>query len=253
MCIIVYKPKCEEMPAKEILEQCFINNPDGSGYMYVYKNKVFINKGLMTFDSFYKSLEKTVKTKGKEIPYVLHFRISTQGKIKPQLTHPYPLSNNMKKLKELQYHTNIGVAHNGIISLTSSSKKEIEHNDTMEFITEYLSLIIKDKLFYKNKETLTLISKLCGSKLAILDNDEHCQLIGGNWINNNGVLYSNDTYEPYIFNNYYRPYSLIDDYEIYYNENTQKYDFEIDNCPLVNELCELYCCDCINYAYCENI
>ena len=56
MCIIAIKPKNIDLPNKEYLENCFINNDDGAGFMYTKNNKVYIYKGYMDFDSFYKSV-----------------------------------------------------------------------------------------------------------------------------------------------------------------------------------------------------
>lgn len=197
MCIIVYKNEVEKFPTKETLKTCFENNPDGAGFMYAYNKKVYIEKGLMTFNKFWKALQDVRKKIGDNVPYVLHFRISTQAGRRNDCTHPYPLSDRMEDLRKLSTTTNIGIAHNGIISLTStgySYTKTITYNDTMEFITDYLSLIIKNKDYYKDKDTLTLIERLCESKLAILDEDGHCQIIGKGWILENGIFYSNTSY-----------------------------------------------------------
>ena len=208
MCIIVYKPKESKFPTKDILKNCFTNNPDGAGFMYAKDGKVFIEKGLMTFSKFWKSLQNVRKANGDNLDYVLHFRISTQAGTRADCTHPFPLAKEMKKLRELSTTAEIGVAHNGIITLTSggygygnylySYTKQITYNDTMEFITDYLSLIIKNKDFYKDKDTVELITRLCESKLAILDGDGHCTLIGSGWIVDDDVVYSNDSYEPKV-------------------------------------------------------
>lgn len=202
MCVIVYKNETAKMPSKKILKQCFNNNPDGAGFMYAKDGKVYIEKGFMTFAQFWKGLSTTRKKVGDNIPYVLHFRITTQAGVRPDCTHPFPLSKNMDDLRKLSTTAEIGVAHNGIITLTSggygyySYAKTVTYNDTMEFITDYLSLIIKDKKFYEDEDTVKLIAKLCESRLAILDGDGHCQLIGTGWIMDNDVVYSNDSYKP---------------------------------------------------------
>ena len=79
MCIIVYKPADETFPSYKTLERCFRYNDDGAGYMYAANGSVFICKGFMTFDSFKKSLRRTRKLYGDYMPYVMHFRISTQA------------------------------------------------------------------------------------------------------------------------------------------------------------------------------
>ena len=196
MCVIVYKPKGADFPSKETLQQCWTKNDDGAGFMFPYKNRVEIRKGFMTFDDFYNALQETIRLQGKRKAYVMHFRITTQGGVQAKLTHPYPLSKNMEDLKELTFSSDIGVAHNGIISLTSSSYNK-DHNDTMEFITDYLSLLIKNRNFYKSEDTLKLIKKLCKSKLCILDGSGHTQLVGDFIQGEDGCYYSNESFKNY--------------------------------------------------------
>jgi len=256
MCIIVYKPGNVTMPDYETLKNCFDNNGDGAGYMFADNNKVHIVKGLMTFDGFLRSFTKTVKQYGKDRAYVLHFRWSTQAGIRRDCTHPFPLSKNMNELRKLKTTCDIGIVHNGIIPLTSSYSKTISYSDTMEFITGYLSLIIKNRGYYKDKDTLKLIEKLTESKLAVLDGAGHCELTGDDWLCDNGVFYSNDSYQvPTVFSSF----GVGDDdcfpqrlthYERYYNPMTGCYDFDNSNCPLFEEGIDLYCGHCRDFGAC---
>lgn len=198
MCIIAYKPEGLNFPNKATLKSCFENNPDGGGYMFAAGGCVHIVKGLMSFSAFYKSLKATRAKYGDAIPYVLHFRISTQAGTTADCTHPFPVSANMDKLRKLQLACNIGIAHNGIIHLTSTGySKSITYNDTMLFITDYLSLIIRGKDYYKDNNTLLLIERLTDSRLAILDGSGHCELIGKGWTEDGGIYYSNTSYKSY--------------------------------------------------------
>lgn len=242
MCIIVYKPKGIELPSEEVLMNCFDSNSDGAGYMYTRKGEVIIKKGFMKWDDFKANFDKTCKCIDvKNTPMVMHFRITTQGGVKQELCHPYPLSRKMESLKLLNTTADIGVAHNGIISLTSDHNKD--YNDTMKFITDYLSLIIRDKKFYKDEDKLTLIERLCGSKLAILDGSGHCQLIG-DFIEDNGVYYSNSSYKTYKYYGY-KSYNWADLDDV----------CDICGCRLnwkdaiydVNDKC--YCEDCYSAKY----
>ena len=56
MCIIVIKPQNVAFPSKEILKNCFTQNPDGAGFMYPANHKVMIEKGFNNFDKFYGAL-----------------------------------------------------------------------------------------------------------------------------------------------------------------------------------------------------
>jgi hypothetical protein len=197
MCVIAYKPLNVAFPEERILKNCFENNSDGAGFMYTFNGEVHIQKGYETFESFLSALNKARNMTGDKVPYVMHFRIATQGYEKT-MTHPFPLSSKMNNLKKLKVCCNIGVAHNGIIDLTSDGSHT--YSDTMKFITDYLSDIIQSYEWYKNKRTCRLIEKLIsGSRLAILDANGHCQLLGKGWEESKGVYFSNNSYarEPY--------------------------------------------------------
>ena len=148
MCVIAYKPLNVDFMKKSILEECFRNNPDGSGFMFAVNGKVHIRKGFMTFTEFWNALETERKKYGDIIPYVMHFRISTQAGVNQKCCHPYPLSSDMENLKKLSTTSNIGIAHNGIIKLTSDGAKD--YNDTMKFITDYATLLINEVDWWKN-------------------------------------------------------------------------------------------------------
>ena len=195
MCIIVYKPTTAKMPNKKTLIKCWNNNKDGAGYMFPSKGNVIIKKGFMKWNDFYTSLKSDMKRYGEFTPFVLHFRIQTQGGVNPQCTHPFPLSDDMNELMKLRNKTPIGIAHNGIIDLTSSGyRTQVTYSDTMKFITDYLSLIIHDKSYYKDKDKLLLIERLIDSKMAIMDGDGHTELIG-DFIEDNGCYFSNSYYK----------------------------------------------------------
>ena len=196
MCIAIYKPMGVEFPSKKTLKTCFENNPDGAGFMVATGETVEIHKGFMGFRSFWKSLRDARDRHGNDKAFVMHFRISTQGGVRQDGCHPFPLSGSMDDMRLLDTTCDVGIAHNGIISLCSVGwGKKIDYSDTMAFITEYLSLIIKDESYYKDDDKLTLIEKLCGSRLAILDKHGHCELIGKGWSVVNGVWYSNESYK----------------------------------------------------------
>ena len=199
MCIIAYKPLNVAFPEEYILHNCFDNNDDGAGFMYTFNGEVHIHKGYETFEKFMAALNKARAVTGDKVPYVMHFRIATQGYEKT-MTHPFPLSSKMENLKRLHYKCSIGVAHNGILDITSDGAKT--YSDTMKFITDYLSNIIQCYDWYKNKRTKKLIEYLIdGSRLAILDAHSHCELMGKGWEKDNGIYYSNHTwaYKKYVY------------------------------------------------------
>lgn len=271
MCIIAYKPAGVDFPPKKTLKTCFENNPDGAGLMFADGGAVTIKKGFMTFAAFWKALRGVREKHGDAPAYVMHFRISTQGGVNPPCTHPFPLSREMDDLRRLETRAKIGVAHNGIITLTSAGwNKKIEYSDTMLFITRFLSLIIKSPEYYKDADTLKLIERLAESRLAILDGAGHCETIGAGWIEEAGVFYSNSTYKPraplpaspyawddwddwggYSYNGKkYKPAPAPRvDWEAYYDPLRGVYDFGLADCP-VYDGDESYCEACAEYGAC---
>lgn len=289
MCVIAYKPLNVAFPEEKILQNCFENNSDGAGFMYSFQGEVHIKKGYQSFKAFMTALNASRAITGDKVPYVMHFRIATQGYEKT-MTHPFPLSGKMNNLKKLKVKCNIGVAHNGILDITSDGAKT--YSDTMKFITDYLSLIIRGYDWYKDKRTCQLIERLIeGSRLAILDKNGHCQLMGKGWEESNGVHYSNHSWarEPYKWSTpstgrlrwddwyddgyYFSPIhskgtactdtkaegsnnseaqrgTETDPWADYYSRYTGKYYLDEECCPMTVDCDESYCSRCANGAFC---
>ena len=289
MCVIMVKNKGVSFPEETILRNCWERNPDMGGFMYAYKGNVHIEKGFLTFEDFMNALNKARKKTGDTAPYVLHFRISTQG-YDVSCCQPFPLSSKMQLLKNLRTKASIGVAHNGVIQLTSDGSKE--YSDTMKFITDYLVNIIQSKDWYKNERHKKLIQNLIGySRLAFLDRKGVITMLGNGWIKDNGLYFSNETYKTFIYH-YKGIYSQADDfddvvflqdgqkkyhysqnvscetvddtadsfaflsgdifdkYSSAYNFKTAKYEFTEKACPYTVDATDVYCEVCSNFKKC---
>lgn len=208
MCVIICKNKNDRLPTKEELKNCFDYNSDGAGFMYVNNNKIYIDKGYMTKKDFLKRFDILCKKfnnfEGKGL--VIHCRITTHGGTNPHNCHPFPVSEKMENLKKLKIKSDLGIAHNGILS--DFSKTEEGQSDTQKFIVDYLSQLYKiNNKFYKNNKLLKSIDTMTNNKFAILDKNENVYTIG-EFINEKGVLFSNTSYVSY---NYYKSY----DYNFY--------------------------------------
>lgn len=198
MCIAVYKPQGQKMPSKKIFSNCFANNDDGAGFMFPYQGKVHVEKGFMSFDAFKKGLKEAIKKYGISTlttPMVFHFRITSQGGVKPELTHPFPLSRSYDEMRALKGDYNVACVHNGIIDF-ASTYKQVDYSDTMEFIKEVaFPLINKNPKYYDNKALMGLLGYLLsGNRFAIMDGKGHVELIG-DWKQDKGIYYSNTSYE----------------------------------------------------------
>lgn len=206
------------MPDEKLIRNMFQRNPDGAGFMYLdkNKNKVIIEKGIMDVKTFLKK----VKRFGVDDSLVMHFRIGTSGGNTKANTHPFMISENIEDLKKLKAVTDVGVVHNGIIDIMP--RKGI--SDTMEFIADRLAHIkMAMPGFYKNKHILKWVENEIGSKMCFLTEKNEIVTIG-DFNENEGVLYSNYTYEeskykstaikPYSYYDYdWDKFSWIDDYD----------------------------------------
>lgn len=223
MCIIIAKDKKGKLPSMETLQTCFNHNSDGAGIMYVDKGRVIIDKGFMTFNDLKKHLEVLYKKfndfKNKSL--VIHCRIGTSGTNTKENTHPYCISDNYKDLHKTKVLCDLGMVHNGIISDYTPLDNKHNTNDTQEFIMKYLAPIYNNyKDFYKNEYILKGLEDITNSKLVFLDTNDNLYYVG-EFIEDNGVKYSNGTYKPYT-------YTYISDYDgnywnSYYDKKAKQY------------------------------
>jgi len=193
MCIIAIKKAGVKFPDEQTLCTMWYNNPDGAGFMYLHKGQVCIRKGFMKLTDFIEAL-KLARREVDEVqtPFVLHFRITTHGGTKPANCHPFPVTDNIALLQKPVLHTNVGVAHNGIIHIIPRNGI----SDTMEYIASQMSHMKRiDKKFYRNAHFLSMIEDAIGSKMAILGSDG-CIATIGEFNEHNGMLYSNTSWQP---------------------------------------------------------
>ena len=191
MCIICVSPARTRQPSISQIKTIFTNNPHGAGYMFAREGRVHIHKGFMDIDSFLSAVKAENFTAKDSVVY--HFRISTQAGVNPEMTHPFPLSNRLLHMKALDVECPCGVAHNGIIRLTSDPSQR-EHSDTALFITRYMAQMVHGLDDLKDAQLLNRIERLAGSKLAIMDGSGYIATIG-HFINERGLLFSNDSYQ----------------------------------------------------------
>jgi hypothetical protein len=267
MCVICVKKKGLAYPEDKYLKNCFENNNHGAGFMVPFMGKVRIRKGFATYEDFKAALDKMREKVGDDAPCVMHFRIATQGYDRG-MTHPFPLSSKMGVMTALKSSCNIGVAHNGILELTSDGARN--YSDTMKFIADYLSLIIRNFDWYKDKRSVKLIERLIdGSRLAIMDKNGTINLLGKGWVKaEDGCWYSNESYKrekpKYTYPVYSREWDLWEDdgYDIAprsaaSNLNWERwktsgeYNFSSQYCPFTECDDDSYCEKCRNKKNCH--
>ena len=210
MCVICVSGKGVRQPNRQEITNMFTNNYHGAGYMFVRGGHIEIHKGYDNLADFLDDIEFERFTENDVVVY--HFRIATQARRYP-MTQPFPLSRKVKQLQAYDCNARFGVAHNGIISLTSNGDPAL--SDTALYIRDYLAPRIQ------NEEDIpdllsTIESETPGSKIAILASSGRYYLTG-KWIYENGLLFSNDTYEEYDYTKYFKSYKkgsvIINDYD----------------------------------------
>ena len=190
MCIIAASPAGAPQPTMDTLRRMFINNPHGAGYMTARNGRVEISKGFMTWADFARAVRQEAFTAAE--PVVYHFRISTQAGVNPEMTHPFPLTSHIEQCKLWDVACPIGVAHNGIIRLTSNSRDK-EYSDTAHYIAEFLRYLVRDADDLRNAAILDAIHRTTDSRWALMDSTGYIATVG-DFIEEDGCLYSNSTF-----------------------------------------------------------
>lgn len=198
MCIIAISLKGIRQPNESELRNMFSRNSDGAGYMVAREGKVEIHKGFMNYTDFSRAIEKEHFTDDDVVVY--HFRISTQGGVNPQMCQPFGLTKDISKTKALDLKANVGIAHNGIIPLTTD-RTDMEYSDTAHFVAEYLPHLIKKAQDIRNPFLLDIIEEVINSRMVFLSGDGNVSYVGNGWIREtSGLLFSNSTYKEVTYN-----------------------------------------------------
>ena len=207
MCVIAVSKKGIKQPSEKDLKKMWEHNSHGGGYMSVRNGRVEIHKGFLEWADFIRSVRMEKFTEND--PVVYHFRISTQGGVNPEMTHPFPLTHKLKLMKALDVVCDIGVAHNGIIPMTTS-KEEKEYSDTALFVSKYLPYLIRSVSDLQIPQIRSVIEELGSySKFAFMDCNGNIYTVG-RFYDHKGILLSNE--------NHLIDWSKVKAYKSFYEE-----------------------------------
>jgi hypothetical protein len=180
MCIAILNQKQTTLK-KELLRNCWENNGDGAGILYINNNKQLETfKEMKSFDTFYNKYIEVRKLYGKR-NMVLHFRISTHGRVNETNCHPFLVDDT------------VGFVHNGMIYDVPTSP---DFSDTYMFNESVLKEFKQG--FHRNDLLLDIIADFIGngSKLVFLDVEDNWTIVNedaGHW--NLGCWFSNSSYK----------------------------------------------------------
>ena len=214
MCIIIAcDPNCR--PSRGVIERSFAANPDGAGLMYADGGTVTIRKGFMDLPDYLDALADVPD----DVPLVLHMRIGTGGGNVPELTHPFPVTNDVDDLHALDITVPVGIAHNGVLhDYVRYQRPGI--SDTVAFIARDAVRLARSRTVRKHggltgstRAAQDLRRLTAGSRLAILDGSGRMLLTGDGW--NTvvpGVQASNTSWRQALTGGIGRGWYDLDDY-----------------------------------------
>lgn len=179
MCIIAIKPAGVKRPTKDQLEAMCTANPDGFGYMTWSKKKGLQVRKTMNEEQFLKWVQKIPDTQ----PVVYHARIATHGSVNVRNCHPF-LSDD----KQWAF------AHNGILRI----QNERDMTDSETFFRRIAMPMLRAGYHPNDKGDFDAMVNtiIDGSKFAFMDGNGNIYTYG-NYIKDNGLLFSNGSYQPF--------------------------------------------------------
>lgn len=197
MCIILSASRKSAI-SDELLTACWVQNPDGGGVMWPSGGMVHGRKGCMTLDA----LRDALSTVPDGVPVVVHMRIGTSGGFGARVTHPYPVTGDLRKLHAAEWVAECGIAHNGILhGYATDDARGV--SDTVAYIRDFVAPLAARKgirrhggLCRSNAAKTALRDTSLGSRLAVMDGAGNVRLVGAGWSEAcEGVQASNRSFE----------------------------------------------------------
>jgi hypothetical protein len=179
MCLAILKPGKLVIPTAH-LDEGWKRNPDGAGFAYVKDGKVQISKGYMSLKDFRAGYDRTFDL-NQNSPFLIHFRIRTQGDRTPANTHPFPVKGG-------------ALIHNGGFSGVGASSSG--PSDTALFARKYAEVFSYETLKDNKKEFEDAIGY---NKVVMLYDDAKYLILNekdGIW--QDDIWYSNDSFTKFV-------------------------------------------------------
>lgn len=181
MCIII---ACDSnhRPDDRTITRSWLANPDGGGMMWADGQTVHISKGYMRLDEYMDAIHAVPV----DCPLVLHMRIGTSGGYGPEVTHPYPVTDDLNALHALDVDCPVGIAHNGVLPCKSDDVAGV--SDTVAYIMQVVAPLARSRkvqaqggLAVSQAARKRLKATSRGSRLAVLDAQGHMRMTGEGW------------------------------------------------------------------------
>lgn len=190
MCVIAVSPLGEKV-SREVFERMWRSNDDGFGMMYRSRGGVGVVKGIMDEEEgwgVYSQLPEGV-------PHVLHFRLATHGGVRPELTHPFVVSEE-SPLIERGVVAEPVLAHNGIWGLYVAKQRELKLGGPVSdsrVLAAWIGRLARERplreVLEKNYHEIA-----SAGRVVVVDPATWRIHVVGDWIREGPFLFSNGSY-----------------------------------------------------------
>lgn len=184
MCIIAIKKRGVKFPSVETIKNMCENNPDGFAMVYnIRGEKTRVIRSLNS-DDILEAYKKLLKHSYKKVAFFMHARIKTHGTININNCHGW-YSDECK----------LHFAHNGVLKITN--------RDDMTDSETFLRDIFTPAFLYRGWTGAELAIDACigTSKFVFMENDGTIHHYG-QYKDDEGMLYSNDSYKEQSWKKY---------------------------------------------------
>lgn len=182
MCLAIFKPAGVEMK-EDYLHSGWVHNSDGGGFAFIKDGKVEVSKGYTTWKDFWDAYQEA-EFMFSDSPFLIHFRIRSQGDRSVENTHPFVIEGGIGAL-----------IHNGTL-VGTGSVYGTGKSDTALFVEKFGRALTFENVEENLKGLENAIGP--GNKFAILYPDGRHHIVNKmRGTEEDGVWYSNQSYKPW--------------------------------------------------------
>lgn len=208
MCIIAIKTKKVGYPSFKRVKTMCESNPDGFALVWQAKDEPVHNYRTLNQGKFLKKYKWLTSTyKAKDVAFFLHARIKTHGSEKLENCHGW-----------IEDSIGLAFAHNGILSISNRG----DMTDSETFFRDIFTPIFKIGGWVAGE--LAIKAVIGTSKFCFMDMHGNLIHYGKYITGDDGILYSNDSYEERTWKQfYYQDYGYGGKYSRYFDKYSGGY------------------------------
>lgn len=202
MCIIAIKTKQVGYPSFKRVKTMCESNPDGFALVWQAKDEPVHNYRTLNQGKFLKKYKWLTSTyKAKDVAFFLHARIKTHGSEKLENCHGW-----------IEDSIGLAFAHNGILSIANRG----DMTDSETFFRDIFTPVFKIGGWVAGELAIKAI--IGTSKFCFMDMHGNLIHYGKYITGDDGILYSNDSYEERTWKQfYYQDYGYGGKYSRYFD------------------------------------